>query len=241
MAIFRRDDAAPPGLGPYLLQGERIVAAVHQHWARVAEPVASAVLALVVALWVDANLTPQTSGLGPIVWLGFIVVLSRMLWHLLEWRHDWFVATDKRLLLRHGLITHKVSMMPLLKVTDMSYVRSIPGQIFGWGTFVMESAGQEQAMKTVKWVPHPDETYRAICAEIFHVTPTAKHEDPTLGEEVVVEVEPVEPSEPRMAYPDVNPIHNPVQDRLDSYSRAIPLRRRGVKRTGPIPIDPGDD
>ena len=27
-------------------------------------------------------------------------------------------------------------------------------------------------------------------------------------------------------YPDVPPIHNPVQDRLDSYSRAIPVRPR---------------
>ncbi len=241
MAVFRRDDAAPPGLGPYLLQGERIVAAVHHHWACVAEPVASTVLALAIALAIDANLTPQTQGLGTIVWLGFIVVLVRMLWHLLEWRHDWFVATDKRLLLRHGLITHKVSMMPLLKVTDMSYVRSIPGQIFGWGTFIMESAGQEQAMRKVKWVPHPDETYRAICAEIFHVTPTAKPEDASVGEEVVVEVEPVPPLESRMAFPDVNPIHNPIQDRLGSYSRAIPTGRRSVKKTGPIPIDPGDD
>ena len=240
MAIFRRNDAAPPGLGPYLLQGERIVAAVHQHWGRIVEPIASSVLALVVALGIDANLTPATQGLGTIVWLGFLAVVGRMLWHIVEWRHDWFVATDKRLLLRQGLITHKVSMMPLLKVTDMSYVRSIPGQILGWGTFVMESAGQDQAMKTVSWVPHPDETYRAICAEIFHVTATAKHEDATAGEEVIVEVDPFG-TETRMAYPDVNPIHTPVQDRLDSYSRGIPLRRRSVSRTGPIPIDPGDD
>lgn len=245
MAIFRRDEeGAPPGLGPYLLQGERIVAAVHYHWVRVAEPVASTVLALVVALAIDANLTVRTQFIGTMVWLAFIGVLARMLWNLAEWRHDWFVATDKRLLLRHGLITHKVSMMPLLKVTDMSYERSVLGKLLGYGTFIMESAGQDQAMKRVQWVPHPDATYRAICAEIFHVVPAAKHEDPTIGEEVVVgEASFVddEPVEPRVAYPDVNPIHNPIQDRLDSYSRAIPLRRRGGRRTGPIPIDPGDD
>jgi hypothetical protein len=245
MAIFRRgQDPAPPGLGPYLLQNERIVAAVHQHWGKIAEPVASTILALAVALAVDANLTPKTQGLGTLVWLFFLAVLARLLWRILEWRHDWFVATDKRLLLRHGLVTHKVSMMPLLKVTDMSYVRSIPGQLFGYGTFVMESAGQEQAMRTVKWVPQPDETYRAICSVIFHVPSAPKPEDPTVGEEVVVEsetIEPVPPLEPRMAYPDVHPIHNPVQDRLDSYSRPMPIRRRSVRKTGPIPVDPGDD
>lgn len=240
MAIFERDETAPPGLGPYLLQGERIVVAVHHHWAKIAEPVASAFAALVVAIYVDANLTTKTQALGTIVWILFVAVVARLMWRIFEWRYDWFIGTDKRLLLRHGIITHKVSMMPLLKVTDMSYVRSIPGQIFGWGTFVMESAGQEQAMRTVKWVPHPDETYRAICAEIFHVAAAAKPEDAS-GEEVIVQVEPVEQVETRMAYPDVNPIHTPVQDRLGSYSRGVPIRRRRSTKTGPIPMDPGDD
>ena len=33
----------------------------------------------------------------------------------------------------------------------------------------MESAGQDQALHHVNWVPDPDHTYRAICAEIFGV------------------------------------------------------------------------
>lgn len=237
MVIFRRDETAPPGLGPYLLQGERIVAAVHQHWGRIAEPAATAFAALVLAIAVDANLTQQTAGVGAFFWWLFIVLVLRLLWQILEWRYDWFVATDKRLLLRYGLLTHKVAMLPLLKVTDMSYIRSIPGQIFGYGKFVMESAGQDQAMRVVKWVPHPDETYRAICAEIFNVAPAPKPEDSS-SDEVVVKVEPIDA---QMAYPDVPAIHNPVQDRLDSYSRAMPIRRRHHKKTGPIPVDPGDD
>ena len=58
-------------------------------------------------------------------------------------------------------------MMPFIKVTDMSYHRTVPGRIFGYGEFILESAGQEQALRKVEWVPHPDATYRIICAEIF--------------------------------------------------------------------------
>jgi len=58
-------------------------------------------------------------------------------------------------------------MMPLTKVTDMSYNRSPLGRLLGYGTFVMESAGQDQALRTVGWVADPDHTYRVICAEIF--------------------------------------------------------------------------
>jgi len=157
-------------LGRYLLDGERILTAVHQHWAKVAEPVASAVAGLVLVLAVDAFLPAGLGALANVLWWAWFVLVGRALWKILEWRHDWFVATDKRLILTYGLITQKVAMMPLAKVTDMSYNRSPVGRLLGYGTFVMESAGQDQALHSVGWVADPDRTYRAICAEIFSVS-----------------------------------------------------------------------
>jgi hypothetical protein len=264
-----RHDEVPSGLEPILLPGEKLVTAVHAHWVSVAEPVASMVLGLVVAIWVDSNVTHSTQAVGTIFWWIFIILLLRMLWQLGDWHHNWFVATDKRLLLRYGIITHKVAMMPLIKVTDMSYVRSIPGQFLGYGRFVLESAGQDQALREIKWVPHPDETYRAICAEIFHIAPPAG--EPIDGDDADPDIEgfggtggfggsggpgggptgyggypgaapggyvpPVSPITPgrsasaaapasEPSYPDVHSTHDPIQERLDSYSRAVPIQKR---------------
>ncbi|WP_347350533.1 PH domain-containing protein [Intrasporangium sp.] len=247
MALLRPD--MPTALAHYLLPGERVVVAVHHHWARVAEPVGSAGAGLVVALWVDSNITTRTEFIATVVWLGFCFLVARALWHVLEWRHDWFVATDKRLLLRYGLVTHKVAMMPLMKVTDMSYVRSVSGQLLGYGEFIMESAGQDQALRVVNWVPHPDRTYRAICAEIFPPAPDERVEpgpDP--------DDEPPGGDSPggSPGYPDVPSTHSAVSERLDSWSRALPVQggeqfyasediregRHGA-RTGPIIERPG--
>src|SRR6476619_5735697 len=129
MALLRSMEV-PAGLAPILLPGERLVTAVRAHWAKLAEPVVTATLALAAAVWVDSNVTKSTQAVGTIFWWIFFALLVRLRWRLLDWSHNWFVATDKRLLLRYGLISHKVAMMPLLKVTDMSYVRSIPGQFF---------------------------------------------------------------------------------------------------------------
>lgn len=216
---FLRSSEVPRGLTPILLPGERLVTAVRAHWAKLAEPVATTTLGFVVAAWVDSNVTKSTQALGTIFWWIFFALLARMLWCLLDWSHNWFVATDKRLLLRYGLISHKVAMMPLLKVTDMSYVRSIPGQFLGYGKFVLESAGQDQALREVKWVPNPDRTYRDICAEIFHIVPPPGDEDfDGLGE-------------PEIGFPDVDAVHNPTSDRLDSYSRAMPIQRPARRQT----------
>jgi hypothetical protein len=160
-------------LDRYLVDGERLVFAVHQHWGRVAEPVASAAVGGVVALWLDSEVDPSLAFLSTLVWWLWIALALRAAWELVNWRHDWFIATDKRLLLFHGFITRRVPMMPLTKVTDMAYERSVPGRLLGYGRFVLESAGQDQALHKVSWVPDPDHHYRVICAEIFGV---ADHE-----------------------------------------------------------------
>ena len=58
-------------------------------------------------------------------------------------------------------------MMPLLKVTDMTYDRSLLGRVVGYGKFMLESAGQDQALSTIDHVPDADTHYRAICTQLF--------------------------------------------------------------------------
>ena len=78
---------------------------------------------------------------------GWVALMGRLAWRVLEWREDWFVVTDRRLLLRTGLVTRRVAMMPLLKVTDMSYARPPAGRVLGYGEIVIESAGRDQALR----------------------------------------------------------------------------------------------
>lgn len=220
-------------LDRYLLDGERLVTAVHQHWGKVAEPVGSAIAGLAVALWVDIKITPSLGVVSTVVWWAWFALVLRMAYLVAEWRHDWFVATDKRLLLFYGFITRKVSMMPLAKVTDMSYERSIPGRILGYGRFVMESAGQDQALREVNWVPQPDHHYRAICAEIFGVT---DHDSEVIDERWDGGVPPSRPlPDPYTGWDD--PRHGTTDP--NSLYRSPDLRARDRSAdTGPIPIQP---
>jgi hypothetical protein len=71
------------------------------------------------------------------------------------------------MLLTTGLLTRKVAMMPLAKVTDMSFQRSISGRMLGYGEFVLESAGQDQAFRVVSYLPYPEQLYLEVCSMIF--------------------------------------------------------------------------
>lgn len=151
----------------YLLADEDIVIATRQHWARLAEPAITVFLGFLIFSFLTVRLEESLN--EPVLWLwwGWFALVARLIWRLLEWRNEWFVATDKRLLLTYGLFTHKVAMMPLRKVTDMNYGRSVTGRVLGYGTFTMESAGQDQAMRQISWVPNPDDTYKSIVDIIF--------------------------------------------------------------------------
>lgn len=238
----------------YLLDGERVVVATRRHWVRILEPALTVVAGLALALWVEASAPPGTSRLA--WWLWFALV-ARLVWLTVEWRRNWFVATDKRLVLTYGMITRKVAMMPMAKVTDMSFVRTIPGRIFGYGKFVLESAGQEQALHKVNWIPDATRTYRAICAEIFGVddrdrvlVQTTEGTEPDWddwgdgpqnpegpggpgGPEGWGAPGPVEPSQSREI-----PVHRPVSETL-YRSEDHDVRERGPD-TGPVIYYPPD-
>jgi membrane protein YdbS with pleckstrin-like domain len=145
---------------------ETLVAATRRHWLVPGVDVAGVLGAILLLVLVDAQMG---SGGEPLVRIGWILVLglaARAFWRWLEWRVTWFVVTDERLLLSYGVLVRNLAMMPLGKVTDMRYVRTPLGQHLGWGEFVFESAGQEQAMRDVDLLPRSDDLYDVIYEEI---------------------------------------------------------------------------
>jgi membrane protein YdbS with pleckstrin-like domain len=171
------ESAAPPpeersfaGMERFLLPSERRVLAVRRHWSRLAEPFLSALVGLVVLMWVDQVLPVAVPLVRDLLLAAWVGLMARLTWRVMEWRADWFVVTDRRLLLRTGLITRKVAMMPLIKVTDMSYSRPPVGRLLGYGEIVIESAGHDQALRRIRHLPRPDGLYLEICDLLFGPT-----------------------------------------------------------------------
>ena len=96
-----------------------------------------------------------------------IVAHLWLIWKLARWYVDRFIVTDRRIMLVSGIVARRVAMMPMTKLTDMSYHRSTIGVLFGYGTFVLESAGQDQALSRIDYVPRPDELFSEISELLF--------------------------------------------------------------------------
>jgi uncharacterized membrane protein YdbT with pleckstrin-like domain len=160
--------ATPPAeVNKYLLPHEHQVITVRKHPAVLIGPIAVTVLGLIVAAVLSYTLFRHNGTLLALVWIVFGGLLLRLLWRTASWTVDYFVVTSHRMLETSGLVTRKVAMMPLAKVTDMSFQRSFLGRLFGYGDFILESAGQDQALSTVDHIPYPEQLYLEVCGLIF--------------------------------------------------------------------------
>lgn len=162
-------------LGPrnpdeYLLTTERRVIRVRRHWAALL-PMLLQTLALGgLALFLSNLFEGRGESLWllqSLLWYAAVAVVLRFAFHALEWWVERIVVTDKRFLLTNGIIVTNVAMMPITKVTDLTYHRPLVGRILGYGTLVVESAGQIQALNQITFLPRPEEVYDAISELVF--------------------------------------------------------------------------
>lgn len=167
---------APREIDEYLLPTERRVIRVRQHWAVMIKHLTETALFLLVLvliqLWIEPNGGDASPTFGAVLadnvtfYLGLVAVLRFTVLTILWWIER-IVITDKRVMLAEGIVTHNVKMMPLSKVTDLTFQRTLGGRMFGYGTMIVESAGQIQALNQIDYMPRPEEIYEALSELVF--------------------------------------------------------------------------
>ncbi|PPK70103.1 PH domain-containing protein [Actinokineospora auranticolor] len=158
---------APRDPDEYLLDSERRVIRVRRHWASLAWQVFEAVALLTVCVMISYLLPPAAWLIQNILWYVALAVVLRFTYQVIEWWVERIVVTDKRFMMTTGVFTTRVLMMPISKVTDLTYKRTATGRIFGYGTMVVESAGQIQALNNIEYLPKPEQVYDAISELVF--------------------------------------------------------------------------
>lgn len=162
-------------LGPrnpddYLLTTERRVIRVRRHWATLLPLLLQTLALLAVALFLSNLLGGWGDSLWlvqSLLWYAAFAVVLRFAYYVLEWWVERIVVTDKRFMLTNGILITNVAMMPITKVTDLTYRRPMIGRVLGYGTLVVESAGQIQALNQITFMPRPEEVYDAISELVF--------------------------------------------------------------------------
>jgi len=167
MRLVPGTDTVPNAVNKYLLPHEHQVITVRKHPAVLLRPISVTLLGLVIAALISTTVARHNADVVGFVWIVWAVLLVWLAYRVWVWSQDYFIVTSRRMLLATGVLTRKVAMMPLVKVTDMSFQRSSLGRLLGYGEFILESAGQDQALRVVDHLPYPEQLYLEVCGLIF--------------------------------------------------------------------------
>lgn len=122
-----------------LMPGERVVYSTRPHWIVyrwVAPAIAAAVAALIVGASADL---PAATGVG-----AFFLVIVAPLAFLVAWierKTSEFAVTNKRVIVKVGLIRRQTEEMLLSKVEQLMVDQSIPGRVLKYGTITLHGTG----------------------------------------------------------------------------------------------------
>ena len=129
-----------------LVPGEEIIMHRHPHWKMMVVPVV--VLLVVVGLGSFLAALVGAQSWGPwarlavlVIALGLVVRFTLV--PLIRWRTTHFVITNRRVLVREGLITRRGMDIPMRRITGVQFRQSLFERLFGVGTLVMESASDD--------------------------------------------------------------------------------------------------
>ncbi|MET7421251.1 PH domain-containing protein [Dactylosporangium sp. NPDC005555] len=162
------DEEASRHAARYLFPTEKFRGEWKRHWIQLAKEGGIAVAATIamgyIAGWLTKHNQTQLRTAVLVIWA---IVILYCAWRVADWWYDRFILTNKRVMVVSGIFTRNVAMMPLLRVTDMKYVQSLTGRMFGYGHFELESAGQDQALRNIRNLPNPNELYLRIVEEMY--------------------------------------------------------------------------
>lgn len=163
-------DSIPKSVDRYSLPHERLIGTRRPHPAPLLAPLSLVLCGLVAAIVLSA-LFPQTRALAAI-WAGWGLVLLYLAWRVAAWSAEYLVLTNMRLFRVRRLLLRRVDMMPLGKIGDMQFERTLFGLVFDYCTFSVASYGSRISQRKVrlpagwkmqlKYMPHPDRLYRDI-------------------------------------------------------------------------------
>jgi uncharacterized membrane protein YdbT with pleckstrin-like domain len=135
--------AYPDGL---LVEGEQVVVHRHPHWRMLVVPVLVLLLVVGGTSFLAALVSAQSWAVW--AWLGLaaaaLALIGRFtVFPVVRWRTTHFVVTDRRVLVREGVLTRHGMDIPLRRISSVQFRNSLLERMLGSGTLVIESDSDE--------------------------------------------------------------------------------------------------
>ena len=147
----------------FLNEGEEVILDLRPHWSYFTGPAAALVVALVLAIVAAGQHAPDWLEIGILLLaaVAFLWCLARYA----RWATTNFVVTSDRLIHRYGVFAKRGQEIPLERLNDVSFRRTLIQRMVGAGDLLIESGG-ERGQQPFDHIAHPERVQNVIHREI---------------------------------------------------------------------------
>jgi uncharacterized membrane protein YdbT with pleckstrin-like domain len=145
----------------FLNENEDIVLDLHPHWSYFIAPGLALVASIVLAVLAAQREGDVADGL---TYAALVLILVSLIWlvvRYVKWATTHFVVTTDRLIHRSGVFTKQGKEIPLERLNDVSFRKTLLERMLGAGDLLIESAG-EQGQQEFHNFTHPERVQNEI-------------------------------------------------------------------------------
>jgi uncharacterized membrane protein YdbT with pleckstrin-like domain len=159
-----------------LNDGEHVLVSTRTHVKALLLPA----VALIVVAGLAGYLSSLPSGDQAGIWRLVIWVIAGalVLWFsvapFLRWLMRTYTFTNRRLITRNGVLTRRGHDIPLNRISDISYEKSLLDRIFGCGTLVVSDAS-ELGRVPLHDIPRVEQVQLTVSDELFNRAHPSEH------------------------------------------------------------------
>lgn len=143
-----------------LADDESVVLDLRQHWKALVLP-ALAFVATCAAAGVLIGLIDNDVARYVVLGVAALSIAVLSVYPFLTWYFTHFVVSDRRVMMRSGILARKGRDVPLSRINDTNFEHSLLERILRCGSLVISSAG-ERGQVTLRDVPHVQDVQRTI-------------------------------------------------------------------------------
>ncbi|QIS09273.1 PH domain-containing protein [Nocardia arthritidis] len=132
-----------------LAPDEHLILHRHPHWKMLFWPVVTLVVVTALAGFGEGLASRKIEGgarmpvLIAILAVWLIIVVWRCAARIISWKSTHFIITDRRVLIRQGVLTHTGIDIPISRISSVQFRHGLFDRMLGTGTLIIESASVE--------------------------------------------------------------------------------------------------
>ena len=158
-----------------LAPDEELILHTHPHWKMLLGPIFTLIVSTALAgflgglVYRTTEQTMRTVLLLVVLLLWLVVLVWRCVGPMISWKTTHFIVTDRRVLVREGVLTHTGIDIPMSRISSVQFQHGVVDRLFGTGVLIVGSSSEEPLEYAD--IPRVERVHALLYHQVFEATP----------------------------------------------------------------------